>query len=58
MHFIAAKSWSWPQPSPVFAEHWQWGRDERILTKWSDPKKLLDYEHFITLLHRYDRGRS
>ncbi len=54
MQFVAAESWTWPQPSPRFEQAWDWGIDERILTRHSQPKRLLDYEHFIALLQRYD----
>lgn len=61
MQFIAKESWGAPKiPSvtPMFKEQWNWGVRERILTRWSNPKAMLDYEHFITLLERYDRGRA
>ena len=54
MQFVAAESWTWPQPSPQFEESWEWAIDEGILTRHSQPKRLLDYQHFIALLERYD----
>lgn len=53
MQFIAEESWKWPQPSPIFADAWQWGLDNHILTRHSIPQRPLDYEHFIALLRRY-----